>query len=183
MKRESPTSISGRGSSPKGGGNMAFNPSEDLNTIQKILIEDTQILELLDLTGSAMAKKVSDYREKTNNTTSPTETIEKIIISQSIIKRSQWDNMATNDKRLCIYFIPDKPTRNEVVMESLFEIDIHVPAVESHKAWEIQERVKVLLHKTRINKKYAKFYGQLGELPTMQGFFCCGSRFRFYRTI
>ncbi|TCU72845.1 hypothetical protein EV204_105181 [Tissierella praeacuta] len=160
-----------------------FNPSQDLNAIQRLIIEDETILELLDLTGSAMAKKVSDYREKNKNTTLPTENIEKIIISQSIIKRSQWDTLATNEKRLCIHFVPDRPTRNESFLQSIIQIDIHVPAIHDFKAWEIQERVKVILHKKRINKKYIKFYGQLGELPTMQGFFCCGSRFKFYRTI
>jgi|GEM_PF-1181956 len=168
----------------KGGDYVAFNPSEDLNAIQKILIEDIKILELLDLTGSSMAKRVNDYRKKNpQSDQQSTETIEKIIKSQAIIKRSQWNDLATNEKRLCIYFIPDRPTRNEVIMESLFEIDVHVPAVYDYKAWEIQERIKVLLHNTKINKKYTKFYGQLGELPTLQGFFCCGSRFRFYRTI
>lgn len=145
---------------PKGGGYMAFNPSTDLNTIQRMIIQDTEILALLDLTGKS-----------------------NIDIAKRIIKRSQWHDLATNEKRLCIYFIPDRPTKNEVIMESLFEIDVHVPAIQDFKAWEIQERVKKLLHNTKINKKYAKFYGQLGELPTSQGFFCCGSRFRFYRTI
>lgn len=160
-----------------------FNPSSDLNAIQRIIIEDETILGLLDLTGSAMAKKVSDYREKNKNTTLPTENIERIIISQSIIKRSQWDTLATNEKRLCISFIPDRRTRNEGFMESIIQIDVHVPAVHDFKAWEIQERIKKLLHMKKVNKRYMKFNGQLGELPTMQGFFCCGSRFRFYRTI
>lgn len=158
-----------------------FNPSQDLNAIQRLIIQDTKILELLDLTGSAMTKKVNDYIAKNPNANPAA--VERIIISQSIIKRSQWDNLATNEKRLCIYFVPDRRTRNESIMESLIQIDIHVPAIHDFKAWEIQERVKLILHKKRINKKYIKFYGQLGELPTMQGFFCCGSRFNFNRTI
>lgn len=137
-----------------------FNPSKDLNAIQRLIIQDAKILELLDLTGKP-----------------------NVEIAKRIIKRSQWNDLATNEKRLCIYFVPDRPTRNESFLQSVIQIDIHVPAIHDFKAWEIQERVKVILHKKRINKKYIKFYGQLGELPTMQGFFCCGSRFKFYRTI
>ncbi|MGJ0847399.1 hypothetical protein ACR77J_11980 [Tissierella praeacuta] len=137
-----------------------FNPSQDLNAIQILIIQDAKILELLDLTGKP-----------------------NVEIAKRIIKRSQWNDLATNEKRLCIYFVPDRPTRNENFLQSVIQIDIHVPAIHDFKAWEIQERVKVILHKKRINKKYIKFYGQLGELPTMQGFFCCGSRFKFYRTI
>lgn len=104
-------------------------------------------------------------------------------IGARIIKRSQWDGLATNEKRLCIYFVPDRRTRNESFLESIIEIDVHVPASQDFKAWEIQERVKLLLHKKKVNKRYTYFNGQLGELPTMQGFFCCGSRYNFYRVI
>lgn len=139
---------------------MAFNPSQDLNLIQRTLIEDSEILRLMDLTGATNLEK-----------------------GKRIIKRSQWDDLATSNKRLCIYFIPDRRVRNESFVESLFEIDVHVPAIRDFEAWEILERVKVLMHNKRINAKYAKFYGQLGELSTMQGFFCCAARFRFYRSI
>lgn len=121
---------------------------------------DKEILNLLDLTGKS-----------------------RIEIAKKIIKRSQWNDLATNEKRLCIYFVPDRRARNEGFMESVVEIDVHVPAMEDYKAWRVQERVKLLLHKKRINQRYTRFNGQLGELPTSQGFFCCGSRFRFYRTI
>ncbi len=139
---------------------MAFNPSTDLNLIQRILIEDSKILQLMDLTNATNAEK-----------------------GKKIIKRSQWEDLATSEKRLCIFFVPDRRVRNEAFVESVFEIDVHVPAVQDFKAWEILEKVKTLIHNERINVKYAKFYGQLGELTTMQGFFCCGARFRFYRSI
>lgn len=160
-----------------------FNPSSDLTAIQNLLMEDIKTLEFLDLTGSAMVKRVSDYKLKNPTNTLPTERIEKIIISQTIIKRSQWSDLVTSDKRLCIYFVPSRPTRNESFIEEGIMVDVHVPINQDHKAWEIQERVKIILHNTRINKRYTKFYGQLGELSTVQGFFCCGSRYRFYRSI
>lgn len=139
---------------------MAFNPSKDLNAIQKILIEDAEILRLMDLANATNIDK-----------------------AKRIIKRSQWSDLATNEKRLCIFFVPDRRIRNEAFLESTLEIDVHAPAIQDFKAWEIQERVKNLLHKKRVNKSYLYFNGQIGELPTSQGFFCCGSRFRFYKSI
>ena len=121
---------------------------------------DKEILKLLDLEGKS-----------------------RIDIAKRIIKRSQWNDLATNDKRVCIYFIPDRRARNESFMESVIEIDVHVPAMEDYKAWRIQERVKLLLHKERMNRRYIYFNGQLGEIATMPGFFCCGSRFKFHRII
>lgn len=162
---------------------MAFTPSADLNAIQKILVEDKQILELLDLSGSIMAKKVNDFKIKNPGTVLPDEKIEKLIISENAIKRSQWDDLATSDKRLCIYFIPDRRARNSSFMQSIFEVDVHVPTSRDSDAWKVQERVQKLLHNTRINNRYTRFCGLIGELPTMQDFFCCGSRFKFYRNI
>lgn len=145
---------------PKGGDFMAFTPEKDLTAIQNIIMADKEILTLLDLEGKS-----------------------RIEIAKKIIKRSRWDDLVTSEKRLCIYFVPDRRIRNESFMQSVIEIDVHVPAMEDYKAWRVQERVKLLLHKKRINQRYTRFNGQLGELPTMQGFFCCGSRFKFHRVI
>lgn len=166
---------------PKGGDLMAFTPEKDLTAIQNILLGDEELLTLLDLTGATMDKKIEEYL-KTFPNTDP-ELAKKIIRAKSIIKRSTWDDLATNEKRVCIYFIPDRKTRNENFIESAIEIDIHVPAIEDYKAWRTLERINKLLHKKKINNRYVYFNGQLGELPTMTGFFCCGSRFRFFRTI
>lgn len=145
---------------PKGGGYMAFNPSKDLDEIHKTLRTDARLLDLLDLTGKS-----------------------NLDIAKRIIRRSKFDDLASNDKRLCIFFLPDRRTRNEVVLESVFDIEIHVPTDQDIDAWRALERVKGLLHRRKVNNKYVKFYGQLGELPTMQGFFCCGGRFIVDRTI
>lgn len=145
---------------PKGGDFMAFTPSQDLNAIQRLIIQDKEIMDLMDLTGKPNPE-----------------------IAKRIIKRSQWDGLATNEKRICIYFIPDRRSRNESFRESIIEIDVHVPATHDFKAWQIQERIKLLLHKKRINQRYTYFEGSLGELPTMPSFFCCGSRFKFYRIV
>lgn len=160
---------------------MAFDIEQDLTAIQNVLLVDESLLLLLDLAGPIFDKKVNDYIKENPGT--PREFAERIIRVSSIIKRSTWNDLTTNEKRLCIFFIPDRRTRNEAMLEGIVEINIHVPAVHDYKAREALERVKQLLHRERINKKYLKFIGQLGELPTMSGFYCCGSRFRFYRTI
>lgn len=158
-----------------------FNPSSDLTAIQNLLIADAELLKLLDLTGPAMESRINAYINKSPTTSR--KLAERIIILGSVIRRSQWDDLVTSDKRICVYFVPSRPTRNESFIEEGIMVDVHVPINQDYKAWEIQERVKVILHNTRINKRYTKFYGQLGELPTVQGFFCCGSRYRFYRSI
>lgn len=139
---------------------MAFTPEKDLNAVQRILIEDATVLSIMDLTGKP-----------------------PIDLASGIIKRSKWDDLASSNKRICISLVPDRNTRNESINEMLIQIDVHVPAIEDYKAWRLQERFKKLLNNKRINNSYFKFYKQLGETPTMAGFFCCSSRFRYYKTI
>jgi len=103
--------------------------------------------------------------------------------AKRIIKRSQWTDLATSEKRLCVYFLPDRRMRNESFKQSVLQVDCHVPAIQDYIAYRVLERVFTLLHRKRLNKRYIHFDGQLGELPTMQGFFCAGSRFEFKRKI
>jgi len=137
-----------------------FNPAQDLTAIQSILKSDAQLLSLLDLTGATA-----------------------VTIAKRIIKRSQWNDLVNSDKRLCIYFTPSRSTRNQKFKGESIEIDCHVPSIVDYKAYEIQERIFVLLNEKQVNKRYTFFEGQLGELPTMPGFFCCGSRYTFNRKI
>ena len=137
-----------------------FNPSDDLNAIQKILINDEMILSLMDLTGKASKEK-----------------------AERIIKRSQWSDLADSDKRLGIFFIPSRPTRNESFFKEAIQINCHVPAIQDHVAYKIQDRIKKILDEKKINNRYIYFNGQLGELPTMPGLFSCGSRYTFNRKV
>lgn len=137
-----------------------YNPSQDLTTVQSILKSNTKILSLLDLINA-----------------------EPVTIAKRIIKRSQWNDLVGSDKRLCVYFLPARKVRNESFFEEILEIDCHVPATEDYKAWQIQEQVFKLLHKKKVNKRYLYAEPPLGELATMSGFFCCGTRFKFYRNI
>ena len=137
-----------------------FNPSSDLDAIQKILISDATILSLLGLTGKTSVE-----------------------IAKKIIKRSSWDDLATNEKRLCVYFRPSRKLQNLKFNEEVLEIDCHVPAVLDYIAYQVHERVLILLNEKMINNRYTYFDGQLGELPTMPGFLSYGSKYIFKRKI
>jgi len=137
-----------------------FNPSSDLTVIQNIFKADATILNLLNLTGKTQAE-----------------------ILKKIIRKSTWNDLATNERRLCLYFRPARRTPNQKFTEDVIEIDCHVPASDEFYAYKVLERVHELLNEKKVNNRYLYFDGQLGELPTMPGFFCCGSRYVFYRKI
>lgn len=137
-----------------------YNIDADMNALQRTIINDATILSLLGLTGKTNAE-----------------------IARKIIKRSQWSDLATSDKRLCVYPLPSRPTRNEILYEELFEVDCHVPAIEDYKARQIVGRVVDILNNKSINGRYLKAKGVLGELPTVSGFYCIGVRFGFYSPI
>jgi len=137
-----------------------FNPSSDLSAIQTILNTDATILSLLDLT------RKSDVE-----------------ITKRIIKRSKWDDLANNDRRLCMFFRPARKVQNLEFNEEVLELDCHVPATLDYVAYKVNERAYLLLHKTKVNNRYLYFDGQLGELPTMPSFFCAGSKYLYKRKI
>lgn len=137
-----------------------FNPSSDLTAIQSVLINDAILLSLLNLTGKSQAD-----------------------IAKKIIKRNCWDDLVTNEKRLCVYFRPSRKLLNLKFNEEVIEIDCHVPSSLDHIAYQIQERIFILLNEKMVNNRYIYFNGQLGELPTMPGFFSCGSKYIFKRKI
>lgn len=137
-----------------------FNPSSDLTVIQNIFKNDAAILSLLNLTGKTQAE-----------------------ILKKIIRKSTWDDLVTNERRLCIYFRPARRTANQKFTEDVLQIDCHVPASDEFFAYKVLERVHELLNEKQINKRHLYFDGQLGELPTMPGFFCCGSKYTFNRKI
>lgn len=137
-----------------------FNPSSDLTVIQKLLIADANILGLLNLTSATQLEK-----------------------TKKIIRESRWYDLAGSERRLCFYFVPARPMRNESFNKEVIEFDCHVPAGYGYFAYQVQERIYTLLQKQKVNNRYLYFEGQLGELPTMSGFFCCGSRFIFNRII
>jgi hypothetical protein len=134
-----------------------FDPENDLNQAWRLLSGDAAILEAMGLTGAP-----------------PLE------IAKRIIKRSQWDDLVTNEKRLCIYFRPSRSTGNEITTEEVLQIDCHVPAKQDYLAYRVQGRVRKILHNYETGGKRFLFDGQLGELPSMPGFICVGSRYCFY---
>lgn len=128
--------------------------------MQKILIADKEIMRLLDLTGKPNAE-----------------------IGKRITKKSQWNDLADSNKRLCLYPLRSRPTRNSILFEEIIEIDCHVPAMQDHHARQVIGRVVDVLNNRSINGRYLTFKGQLGELPTATGFYCCGVHFGYYSPV
>lgn len=137
-----------------------FDPEADLNVIQARLIGDAPLLDYLGLAGATNLTK-----------------------AKHILKRNQWDDLAGTDKRLNLYFRSARMSVNEVISVQVLQVDCHVPMKEDVVAYRVQKRVKELLHRYEVNKRVLHFSGQLGELPSMPGFFCAGSRYIFYTTI
>jgi len=137
-----------------------YTMEADIDKVQSVIRSDATILSCLDLTGKT--------------------TVE---IVKRIIKRSKWDDLASSEKRLCMYFVPSRTTRNDILFEEVIEIDCHVPASLDYMARRTIDRVINLLNNKRINGRYLKFKGSLGELPTATGFYCCGVRFGYYNPI
>lgn len=138
-----------------------FNPGEVLNAVQRKFIEDKQLSSLMGL--------------PTGDTTQ-----DKIERAKHIIKRSTWEDLITNEKRLCIYFRPSRRAGNRCFTEEVLQIDCHVPARQDYIAQQILAYVSKQLHENRIGNRIFEFEGQLGELPTLTGFYCAGMRFTFY---
>ncbi|HUM43474.1 MAG TPA: hypothetical protein PKI14_11055 [Fervidobacterium sp.] len=132
-----------------------------MTAIQTLFVKDKQILEGLGLT---LDSPDLDKHKR-------------------IIKRSIYEGLATSDRRLNLYFRPSRATRNEIITNEILQVDVHVPATQDYYAYRVQKRVRELLHKKQVGTMILHFDGQLGELPSMQGFICVGSRYSFYRVI
>ncbi len=100
-----------------------------------------------------------------------------------IIKRSYYEGLAGSEKRLCIYFKPSRQIRNELFLEQVLQVDCHVPADQDYMGYRIQRRVKEILHGYESTGRIFHFSGLLGELPSMSGFVCIGSRYVFHTGI
>lgn len=137
-----------------------FNPAKDLIAIQNLLIADKELLQLMGLNSADLSTKL-----------------------KKIITESRWRDLATSETRLCIYFIPSRRMQNDIFTEEVIQVECHVPSSNGILANRILERIYKLLHKKQIRCKKFYFYNQLGELPTADGFYCCGSRFNTYTQI
>ena len=153
---------------------------QDITEVWQIIRRDEEVLALMDLSGEAMEKKVTDYIKENPNT--DPAMARNIIIARSIIKRSQWEGLV-DGKRICIYYRPFRMVKNETICEQIVEIDIHVPAVQEQAAYRLLTRIKDLIHDRKINGKRYYLEMPLGELATAQGFLCVGLRFRSYPLI
>lgn len=137
-----------------------FNPSSDLIAIQNMLRADAKLLRLMNLEGKS-----------------------EIEVIKKIITKSKWADLVTGERRLCFYFLPARKLYNQAFTQDVIEFDCHVPSDDEVYGYRILERVHELIYKKKVNNRYMYFEGQLGELATLQGFFCCASRYTFSRII
>ena len=136
---------------------MSFTPEADLSALQALFVADSQLLTILGLAAATPVEK-----------------------AKRIIKRSQWTDLATNEKRLCCYFRPSRRGAISIVTNEVLQVDCHVPALQDYMAYRAIARVEKLLYNQQIGNRIYEFEGQLGELPSMTGFVCVGARFTFY---
>lgn len=125
--------------------------------MQKLFVQDATMNEILGIAGLSDVEKV-----------------------KRILKRSQWDNLVSNERRLCLYFRPSRTARLSIVTNEVLQIDCHVPATQDYMAYRAIARAQELLYNKEINHRIYEFEGQLGELTTLSGFVCVGARFTFY---
>jgi hypothetical protein len=138
---------------------MSYDIDGDLNAIQDILINNTEILTLMGLSSATHAD-----------------------IVKRIIKRSKYGDLANGEIRLCIFFAPSRGTSVNVMSEEVIEIDCHVPDTLDYKARQIIGKIVNILFDKKVNGHYMKCKGQLGELPTVTNYYCHGVKLGYYRT-
>lgn len=137
-----------------------IDPEATLNAVQKLFIEDAEIINHLDLTDATIIEK-----------------------AKSIIKRSQYNDLADSKSRLCIYFRPSRRMRNQIATEEVLQIDCHVPVSRDYYAYRVIKRVNKLLHNQVVGGRKFYYDAELGDLPTAQNYFCVGIRFNFHATV
>lgn len=137
-----------------------FDPDKELQQIHFRITGDTEIVEMMGLKGAEMSE-----------------------IASKITKRNEWIDLTGNDMRINIFFVPSRLTSNVIVINETVQVEVHVPATKEHIAYRITGRIKKLLHGYQVGGRKYYFQGQLGDLGTMPGFVCVGSRYGYYATI
>lgn len=137
-----------------------IDPEATLNAVQRLMIEDPEIINHMNLTNATIIEK-----------------------AKSIIKRSQYNDIANSNSRLCIYIRPSRRVRNQICTEGVLQIDCHVPVSRDMYAYKIIKRVNKLLHNQVVGGRKIYYDGELGDLPTALNYFCVGIRFNFHATV
>lgn len=137
-----------------------YDPETDLNHIWKTVRDNTGVLTAMGLSNA-----------------------DNLTIAKRIIKKSKYSDLASSERRLCIFFLPSRPALNNLVTPEMIEIDCHVPDADSMIAYRVIKAVHKALHEKMVNGKQLLSAGQLGELATAPGYFCAGMRFKYHGTI
>jgi hypothetical protein len=137
-----------------------FDPVGDINWTWKTVRDNAKVLSAMGLTGA-----------------------DNLTVAKRIIKTSNYDDLANNERRLCIFFLPSRPRINNLRTPEMIQIDCHVPFRESMRAYEAMAAVHKALQGKRINGKVFEYAGMLGELATAPGYFCAGIRYEYHGSV
>jgi hypothetical protein len=106
-----------------------------------------------------------------------------VTVAERIIKKRLFPDEMEPYPQVHIYYRPSRKSGVQDIFEHVLEVDVHVPIASDAIAWKVLQRVVQLLHNQRVNNRCLYAEPPLGELPTMSGFFCAGSRFGYYNGI
>lgn len=137
-----------------------YDPEMDLNWLWRTLRDSNEVLEAMGLTNA-----------------------DNLTIAKRIIKKSNYSDLASGERRLCIFLLPSRPAINNLITPEMIEIDCHVPDNDHMSAYRVLRTVHKALHSQMVNGKQILYAGQLGELATAPGYFCAGMRFKYHGTI
>jgi len=137
-----------------------FDPAGDLNWTWKTVRDNAGVLSAMGLTGAS-----------------------NVTIAKQITKTSDYEGLAGDERRLCIYFLPSRPRINNLRTPEMVQIECHVPHRESMKAYEVITTVHGALQGQCVNGHILEYAGQLGELATASGYFCAGIRYQYVSSV
>jgi hypothetical protein len=131
-----------------------FDPDGDSNEVFKVLSSDSELLTLL---GWTTGKTKSSF----------------------IWKATKSPDLTSGGAKICYYFAPSRTSANALCSIEVVQFDVYVPSTKPQLAYQIQKRVKELVHMKTINGRQMWWAGQLGDLPAPAGYVCLGVRYRY----
>ena len=130
-----------------------FDPDGDMGVLYTLLSSDTTLMNLLGWTSGS---KVGFIWKATKNPT-----------------------LKGKDSTLCFYPAPSRLSTNPLTSEEIVQFDCHSPSISPQIAYQIQKRIKTLLHMKPVNGRRMWWAGIQGDLPTATGYVCLGVRYRY----
>jgi len=136
-----------------------YDPSGDANAFYQVLTDDTELMTLLGWTSGGKMPYVWKGMKY------PDDIVDS--------------NGAAKTRRICFYFAPSRAAPNPLTSIEVVQFVAFVPIEKPDVAYQIQARIKTLLHMKTVNGRYLEWGGQQGQIPAPKGFFGLGVRYRY----